>query len=109
MGSHFHGGHLQRCMRLHAGMQLCMRVSARLAYGRHRTFKPNLDLSVGLTNRKGLLQGLPIDRLNASGQFVLPAMPGTGHATALDDPFGEGTALVGTHPVECVEHARSSK
>ncbi len=94
-------------MRLHAWTCESRRDSPTVG---HRGIQSQTSIvAVGLTNRKGLLQGLPIDRLDASGEFVLPAMPGTGHATALDGPFGEGTALVGTHPIECVEHPITSK
>ena len=63
----------------------------------------HLDLSRPLANRKDALQRLTIDGLNAAGQFVLPSVPGTCHATVVDDSFRQRAALVGAHSIDRVE------
>jgi len=62
--------------------------------------KKHLHAISGLADGVALLKRLPIDRLDAGGQVVLPPVPRARDAAVPDKPLGERAALVGAHRVD---------
>lgn len=61
----------------------------------------DLDFPIQFSDLVRPLEWLAVDRLNSCFQFVLPAMPRTGHASVGDFAFRDRTTLMSTHSVDC--------